>query len=102
LNASNVTAFLLVKQDALVPGVDGELDVSYLADTIILYRNYEFRGAVRRALSVLQHRGAPLERTLRELTVTGEGITIGEPLTDFRGVLTGTPLLDDRHERPQR
>ena len=103
LNASNVTAFLLVNQsDVLKPGVDGALDVSYLADTVILYRNYEYRGEVRRALSVFQHRGAPLERTLRELRVTGEGIVIGEPLTDFRGVLTGTPLLDDRHERPKR
>jgi circadian clock protein KaiC len=103
LNASNVTAFLLVNQsDVLKPGVDGALDVSYLVDTVILYRNYEYRGEVRRALSVFQHRGAPLERTLRELRVTGEGIVIGEPLTDFRGVLTGTPLLDDRHERPKR
>jgi circadian clock protein KaiC len=103
LNASNVTAFLLVNQsDVLKPGVDGALDVSYLADTVILYRNYEYRGEVRRALSISQHRGAPLERTLRELRVTGEGIVIGEPLTDFRGVLTGTPLLDDRHERPKR
>ena len=103
LNASNVTAFILVNQpDVLKPGIDGALDVTYLADTVIHYRNYEYRGEVRRALSVFQHRGAPLERSLRELTVSGEGIVIGEPLTDFRGVLTGTPLLDDRHERPER
>lgn len=103
LNASNVTTFLLVNQPhTLAPGVDDELDVSYLADTVILYRNYEYRGEVRRALSVLQHRGASLKRTLRDLTVTVEGIVIGEPLTDFRGVLTGTPLMDDRHERPGR
>jgi circadian clock protein KaiC len=98
LNASNVTTFLLVNQPhTLASQVDEALDVSYLADTVVLYRNFEFRGEVRRALSILQHRGAPLERTLRELTVTGEGIVIGEPLTGFRGVLTGTPLVD-RHE----
>jgi circadian clock protein KaiC len=103
LNSSNVTTFLLVNQpDALATHLDGELDVSYLADTVILYRNYEYRGEVRRALSVLKHRGASLERSLRELTVTGEGLVIGEPLTDFRGVLTGTPLLDDWHERRER
>jgi circadian clock protein KaiC len=103
LNASNVTTFLLVNQPhTLTPAVDDQLDVSYLADTVILYRNYEYRGEVRRVLSVLQHRGASLERSLRELTLTGEGMAIGEPLTDFRGVLTGTPVLDDRHERPER
>lgn len=103
LNASNVTTFLLVNQPhALTRDVDDQLDVSYLADTVVLYGNYEYRGDVRRALSVLQHRGAPLERTLRELTVTGEGIVIGEALTDFRGVLTGTPLMEERHERPAR
>jgi circadian clock protein KaiC len=101
LNASNVTTFLLINQPhTLAPDVDDELDVSYLADTVILYRNYEYRGELRRALSVLQHRGASLERTLRELTVTGEGIVIGEPLTDFRGVLTGTPMMDAWHEQP--
>jgi circadian clock protein KaiC len=103
LNASNVTTFLLVNQPhTLAPDIDNELDVSYLADTVILYHNYEYRGELRRALSVLQHRGASLERTLRELTVTGEGIVIGEPLSEFRGVLTGAPLMDDRHERPER
>jgi KaiC/GvpD/RAD55 family RecA-like ATPase len=103
LNSSNVTTFLIVNQpDAVAAQLDGELDVSYLADTVILYRNYEYRGEVRRALSVLKHRGTSLERTLRELTVTGEGIVIGEALTDFRGVLTGMPLLDDWHERRER
>jgi circadian clock protein KaiC len=76
--------------------------VSYLADTVILYRCYEFRGEVRQALSVLKHRGASLERTLRDLTVTGAGIAIGEPLSDLHGVLTGTPSLHAWHERDER
>jgi circadian clock protein KaiC len=103
LSASNVTSILLVNQPGdLVPQVDGDLDVSYLADTVILYRNYEHRGEVHGALSVLKHRGASVERTLRELTMSGEGIEIGKPLRNFRGVLTGTPWLNDRHERPKR
>lgn len=103
LNTSNVTSFLLVNQaHTFTQDVDNQLDVSYLADTVILYGNYEYRGDVRRALSVLQHRGASSERTLRELTVTADGILIGEPLTEFRGVLTGTPLREDRHERAAR
>ncbi len=103
LNASNVTSFLLVNQPGdLVPDVDGNLDVSYLADTVILYRNYEHHGEVHRALSVLKHRGASLERTVRELTMSREGIVIGKPLKDFRGVLTGTPWMNDGHGRTQR
>ena len=103
LNASNVTTFLLVNQlGALVPDIDAQLDVSYLADTVIHYRNYEHDGEVRRALSVLKHRGAPLERTVRALTVSADGIVIGEPLREFRGVLTGTPWLDRRHDRAER
>ena len=103
LNASNVTTFLLVDQPgALVPDVHGQIDVSYLADTVILYRNYEHRGEVRRALSVLKHRGATVERTLRELTLTVDGIVIGEPLKEFRGVLTGTPWLNDRDDSAKR
>jgi circadian clock protein KaiC len=81
---------------------NSELDVSYLADTVILYRYYEYRGEVRQALSVLKHRGSSLERTLRGITVSGEGIVIGEPLSDLRGVLTGTPLLQESHERGAR
>jgi circadian clock protein KaiC len=103
LNASNVTTFLIVNQpDVIGPDTDAQLDVSYLADTVMLYRNYEHRGEVHRALSVLKHRGASLERTLRELRLSGEGIVIGEPLKDFRGVLSGTPWLNDRHGRPEQ
>lgn len=103
LNASNVTAFLLVNRSGEV-GSDshGMLDVSYLADTVLLYRNYEHEGKVHSALSVLKHRGASVERTLRELSLTPEGIVVGKALTDFRGVLTGTPWLKDQHDRPER
>ena len=73
--------------------------MSYLADTVILYRNYEHQGEVHHALSVLKHRGASVEPKLRELTLTSEGLVVGEPLSDFRGVLTGTPWSNDRNGR---
>jgi len=103
LDAMNVTSFLIVNQPgALTPDVEGERDVGYLADTIVLYRNFEYRGEVRRALSVLKHRGASLERTLRELTLTSKGMQLGEPLEGFRGVLSGTPWAEDRDAQPGR
>lgn len=99
LNASNVTTFLIASQrGAILPAVDDPLDVSHLTDTVILYRNYEHRGEVGRAITVLKHRGAELERTLRPLTLPAHGMAIGEPLRGLRGVLTGTPISTERNE----
>ena len=67
------------------------LDVSYLADTVVLLRYFEARGEVRQAMSVLKKRTGAHERTIRELRITAKGLEIGEPLRNFRGVLTGVP-----------
>jgi circadian clock protein KaiC len=100
LSGSNVTTFLLVNlPGALAVDVESAPDVSYLADTVILYRNYEHQGEVHHALSVFKHRGASVEPTLRELRLTSAGLVVGEPLRDFRGVLTGTPWSNDRNGR---
>lgn len=67
------------------------VDVSYLADTILLMRYFESAGRVRKALSVLKKRSGMHEDTIREVTLTSQGIEVGEPLSHFRGVLTGVP-----------
>jgi circadian clock protein KaiC len=67
------------------------MDASYLADAVILLRYFEAHGAVRQAISVIKKRGGAHERTIRELRLETGGIRIGEPLHEFRGVLTGTP-----------
>ncbi len=77
----------------LTPG-----DVSYLADTMVLMRFFEHRGALRKAISIVKHRKSPHEKTIRELQITGEGIRIGKALIAFRGVLTGTPEYLGRSE----
>ena len=74
------------------------VDASYLADAIILLRYFEAAGEVRQAISVVKKRGSRHERTIREFLLDGRGIHIGEPLREFRGVLTGTPV----YEGPQR
>jgi circadian clock protein KaiC len=66
-------------------------DVSYLADTVILFRYFELTGEVRKAISVFKKRSGRHERTIRELRLRSGGIEIGPPLKEFRGVLTGTP-----------
>jgi circadian clock protein KaiC len=67
------------------------VDVSYLADTVLLFRYFEAAGKVRQALSVVKKRSGAHERTIRELMFTDGKIVIGQPLTEFEGVLTGIP-----------
>jgi circadian clock protein KaiC len=70
------------------------VDASYLADAVILMRYYETRGEVRQAVSVMKKRGGAHERTIREFRLESTGIHVGAPLRDFRGVLTGVPVLE--------
>ncbi len=67
------------------------VDVSYLADTVILIRYFETQGAVRKAISVLKKRTGGHERTIRGYDITPAGLHIGEPLEAFRGILAGVP-----------
>jgi circadian clock protein KaiC len=81
------------------------LDISYLADVVLLLRHFETEGRLRRAISVIKKRDGAHESTIRELELTKTGIHVGEPLVGFRNVLSGTPVLEphdldaDRDER---
>ena len=86
-----VVTILINAQQGLIGQMTSNVDISYLADTVILFRYYETRGEVRQAISVLKKRTGPHERTIRELGITSHGLEIGEPLRKFRGVLTGVP-----------
>jgi circadian clock protein KaiC len=70
------------------------VDASYLADAVVLMRYFEARGEVRQAVSVMKKRGSSHERTIREFRLTSEGLYVGEPLREFRGVLTGVPTIE--------
>jgi circadian clock protein KaiC len=67
------------------------IEVSFLADTVLLLRHFESKGVVRQALSVLKKRTGAHERTIRELRLDKGGISVGVPLVEFQGVLTGVP-----------
>ena len=71
--------------------VDEAVEVSYLADTVILMRYFEVSGTVRQAISVVKKRSSDHERTIRECKIQKGGLFVGEPLRDFQGVLTGVP-----------
>jgi circadian clock protein KaiC len=87
-----VTILVLALHGLVGAAVGPPLEISYLADTVILLRYFEHGGAVRQAISVLKKRSGGHERTIREFMIAGRsGIRIGGPLTDFQGVLTGVP-----------
>jgi circadian clock protein KaiC len=72
------------------------VDASYLADAVVLLRYFEMDGEVRQAMSVVKKRGGAHERTIRSFGLGANGISIGEPLRNYRGILTGVPVpLDD-------
>jgi circadian clock protein KaiC len=67
------------------------VDASYLADAVVLLRYFEAEGEVRQAISVVKKRGGDHERTIREFRIKQGRITVGEPLREYRGVLSGIP-----------
>lgn len=88
-----VCTFLIVAQQGMFGGMNGasRVDFSYLADAVILLRNFESQGAVLKALSVVKKRSGMHENTIRQLSVGANGPIVGEPLREFQGVLTGVP-----------
>jgi len=93
LNRQGCSTFLTVAQHGLVGEMKSPVDITYLADTVILLRYFEATGRVRRAISVIKKRTSAHEDTIREYRIDGRGITLGEPLTGFQGVLRGVPTL---------
>jgi circadian clock protein KaiC len=91
LNRRGATTFMTVAQHGLVGEMQAPVDVTYLADTVILLRYFEATGHVRRAISVIKKRTGSHETTIREFRIGDEGLTVGAPLEAFQGVLRGAP-----------
>lgn len=93
LNRQGANTFLTVAQHGLVGDMKSPVDVTYLADTVILLRYFEAAGRVRRAVSVIKKRTGRHEDTIREYKIDDRGLTLGEPVSGFQGVLRGVPVL---------
>jgi circadian clock protein KaiC len=92
LNQQGVATFTVLTQHGLVADTSRtRIDVSYLADNVVLLRYFEARGRIRQAISVFKKRSGSHERSIRELGLGRNGITVGAPLESFQGVLTGLP-----------
>ena len=91
LNRSGIATFLTVAQHGLVGDMKTPVDVTYLADNVILLRFFEAEGRVRRAMSVIKKRTGAHEDTIREFRIGNRGLSLGAPLHHFHGVLRGVP-----------
>jgi circadian clock protein KaiC len=91
LNRQGAATFMTVAQHGLVGDMQSPVDMTYLADSVILLRYFEAAGKVRRAISVIKKRMGFHENTIREFKISNAGLTMGEPLEGFQGVLRGVP-----------
>lgn len=91
LNRQGASTFLTVAQHGMIGDMRQSVDLTYLADTVILLRYFEAQGRVRRAISVIKKRTGAHENTIREFQISSEGLFVGEPLEAFQGVLRGIP-----------
>src|SRR3954467_2048186 len=95
LNRQGAATFMTVAQHGLVGDMKAPVDVTYLADTVVLLRYFEALGSVRRAMSVIKKRTGAHESTIREYRIDSRGLTIGEPLDGFQGILRGVPIYSN-------
>ena len=96
LNRRGASTFITVAQHGLVGDMKSPVDVTYLANSVILLRYFEATGSVHRAISVIKKRTGRHEGTIRELKISERGLTLGEPLRDFHGILRGVPTYVEK------
>ncbi len=92
LGEKGVLTFVVVAQNGMLgSAIESPVDLSYLADTVLLLRYFEYAGRVRKSVAAMKTRGGHHEDAIRELLITSKGLRVGEPLIHFQGVLTGSP-----------
>ncbi|HSU22139.1 circadian clock protein KaiC [Comamonadaceae bacterium OTU4NAUVB1] len=102
LNQQGMITLLVLGQHGVIGDIRSDLDLSYLSDAIVLFRFFEARGRLLKAISVVKSRVSKHETTIREFRLGERGVEVGPALTDFEGVIAGVPsyrggiaLLDD-------
>ncbi|MEJ2818521.1 ATPase domain-containing protein [Caulobacter sp. CCG-8] len=96
LNQQGVVTLLILGQHGFIGEVRSDIDLSYLSDSILLFRFFEAAGAIRTAISAVKSRTTEHEKTIREIRLTHDGIEVGEALTDFQGVMSGLPSYEGK------
>jgi circadian clock protein KaiC len=96
LNQQGVVTLLILGQHGFIGEVRSDIDLSYLSDSILLFRFFEAGGAIRTAISAVKSRTTEHEKTIREIRLTRDGIEVGEALSDFQGVMSGLPSYEGK------
>jgi circadian clock protein KaiC len=92
LSNHGITTFLVIAQSGMIgANMASPVDASYLADSVVILRYFEYGGMVKKAISVLKKRTGVHEESIRELRFDDQGIHLSEPLLQLRGILTGVP-----------
>lgn len=99
LNRKGVLTLITMAQHGLVGQTQAPVDITYLADTVLLLRFFEQSGRLRKAISVVKKRVGQHEDTLREFRIDSRGVRVGKPLEEFHGVLTGIPVFHGSTEQ---
>jgi circadian clock protein KaiC len=99
LRQQGVLTIMVVAEHGFLGQMKGGIDVSYLADTVLVTRFFEAEGCVRKAISVVKRRSGRHENTIHELSLSKDGVRVGEPLRQFRGVLAGTPVFESENSQ---
>ncbi len=98
LNLNGVLTIMTMAQHGIVGHMQTPVDLTYLADTVLLLRYFEHKGSIKKAISVVKKRIGEHEETIREFLITGNGLRVGEPLNAFQGILTGVPVFNGSSE----
>ena len=96
LGRRNITSIVVLGQHGVVGEIRSDIDLSYLSDAILLFRYFEAHGMIRTAVSVVKSRGSAHERMIREFQLNRGGMQVGDPLSDFEGVMGGVPTYRGR------
>lgn len=95
LGQNGIATILVFAQHGLVGPMQSTIDVSYLADTVVLLRYFEAKGRIHKAISIVKKRSGQHETAIRSLQMGKDGLQIGEPLENYRGVLSGIPNFEN-------
>lgn len=91
LNNQGIVTMITLAQHGMIGTMVSPVDLTYLADTVVLTRFFESMGAIKKAISVIKKRTGAHESTIREFSIGTSGVRVGKALTEFQGILTGVP-----------
>lgn len=97
LNNKGIVTILTLAQHGMIGSMQSPVDLTYLADTVILSRFFETSGSIKKAVSIIKKRTGHHENTIREYAISSGGIAVGPALEQFEGILTGVPRYTGEH-----